>query len=106
MDYDCAFIGTSKPDAGGFILKVKVSVTGLCGCRKAISDYGAHHQRGYVTIQVRSASDPSGPPQLVMIDDIVQLGEAATPVCQRVNHESIHNHGAFASLEWTRPTSA
>ena len=41
------------------MLGVRVPVTSLCPCSKAISDYGAHNQRGYVTIEVRGASDAS-----------------------------------------------
>jgi len=149
MDYECSFIGTSRPDEDDFILQVKVPVTSLCPCSKAISDYGAHNQRGHVTIQVRSCRDENGTPHLVWIEDLIALAEASAsapvyPLLKRaderhvtmqaydnpvfvedmvrnvaarlqdeqrvswffvhaVNHESIHNHGAFASLEWTRP---
>jgi GTP cyclohydrolase I len=34
-------------------LGVRVPVTSLCPCSKEISDYGAHSQRGYVSIDVR-----------------------------------------------------
>ncbi|MEM9461541.1 MAG: GTP cyclohydrolase FolE2 [Myxococcota bacterium] len=149
MDYECSFIGTSTPDTDDFILEVKVPVTSLCPCSKAISDYGAHNQRGHITIQVRSTTDDSDVPRLVWIEELVALAEASAsapvyPLLKRaderhvtmqaydnpvfvedmvrnvaarlqdeprvawfcvhaVNHESIHNHGAFASLEWTRP---
>jgi GTP cyclohydrolase I len=33
---------------------VKARVTTLCPCSKAISAYGAHNQRGEVTVQIRS----------------------------------------------------
>ena len=40
-------------DLRDFILRQsKVPVTSLCPCSKAISDYGAHNQRGYITIDV------------------------------------------------------
>lgn len=149
MDYECTFIGESKADVDDFILQVKVPVTSLCPCSKAISKYGAHNQRGHITIQVRSALDEAGVPQLVWIEDLIALAEASAsapvyPLLKRedeahvteqaydnpvfvedmvrnvaarlqdeprvrwfsvhaVNHESIHNHGAFASLEWARP---
>ncbi|MEX1362169.1 MAG: GTP cyclohydrolase FolE2 [Nannocystaceae bacterium] len=149
MDYECAFIGESTADREDFILQVKVPVTSLCPCSKAISDYGAHNQRGHVTIQVRSAKDDVGAPQLVWIEELIAVAEASAsapvyPLLKRsderhvtmqaydnpvfvedmvrnvaarlqdeprvgwfhvhaVNHESIHNHGAFAALEWTRP---
>jgi GTP cyclohydrolase I len=148
MDYECAFIGESTDDVDDFILEVKVPVTSLCPCSKAISDYGAHNQRGHITIKVRTALDEAGVPQLVWIEELIALAEASAsapvyPLLKRaderyvtmqafdnpvfvedmvrnvaarlqdeprvswffvhaLNHESIHNHGAFASLEWTR----
>ena len=43
-------------------LGVRVPVTSLCPCSKEISDYGAHSQRGYVTIEALAES--SAPPLL------------------------------------------
>ena len=37
-----------------FLLTVKANVTTLCPCSKAIAAYGAHNQRGEVTVQIRS----------------------------------------------------
>ena len=42
----------------------------LCPCSKAISDYGAHNQRGEVTLSVRF-SEP------VWIEDLIELVEAS-----------------------------
>ena len=36
----------------GVTLGVRVPVTSVCPCSKAISDYGAHNQRGHITIDV------------------------------------------------------
>ena len=38
-----------------FVLTVKANVTTLCPCSKAIAAYGAHNQRGEVTVQIRFA---------------------------------------------------
>ena len=135
-----------------FVLGVRVPITTLCPCRKAISDYGAHNQRGYVDVRVRSTQEETGHPALIWIEEIVDLVEAcaSAPVYpllkrpderyvtmqaydkpmfvedvvrdvalslqrdQRVvwflvhakNHESIHNHSAFAQIEWTRSVAA
>ena len=35
-------------------MTVTIPVTTLCPCSKAISAYGAHNQRGYVTLALRS----------------------------------------------------
>jgi GTP cyclohydrolase I len=55
---------------------VRVPVTSLCPCSKEISDYGAHNQRGYVEIEVRSPwsdGDASG----MWIDHLVTVAEDA-----------------------------
>src|SRR5205085_9504658 len=59
MDYDCTFVALADGEEEDFVLGVRVPVTSLCPCSKAISDYGAHNQRGYVTVEVRSAG-PEG----------------------------------------------
>ena len=130
------------------MLGVTVPVTSLCPCSKAISDYGAHNQRGQVSIQTRGTSDAEGMPRLIWIEELVELAEASAsapvyPILKRpderyvtmqaydnprfvedivrevalglradprvawfavrtVNNESIHNHSAFARVEWTR----
>lgn len=52
MSYECRFeaMGGEETD---FVLQVIVPVTTLCPCSKEISAYGAHNQRGYVTVRVR-----------------------------------------------------
>jgi GTP cyclohydrolase I len=123
-------------------------VTSLCPCSKAISDYGAHNQRGEITIAVRSRGGDTGAPALIWIEELIAVAEtsASSPVyallkrederhvtmqaydnpvfvedivrnvaanlqederltwfhVHAINHESIHNHGAFAEIEWKR----
>jgi GTP cyclohydrolase I len=148
MDFDCTFIGEMKGEDIDFSLGVKVPVTSLCPCSKEISDYGAHNQRGVISIEVRSTQDADGSPHLVWIEELVAMAEASAsspvyPLLKREderhvtmqaydnpvfvedmarnvagrlqddvriawfhvhaeNFESIHNHSAFASLEWRR----
>lgn len=149
MDYQCTFIGEVNSAESDFVLRVQVPVTSLCPCSKEISDYGAHNQRGYVTVDLRTLRGAQGEEQMIWIEEVVSLTEksASSPVYpllkrpderavtmhaydnpvfvedlvrnvalelqadQRVqwfrietlNQESIHNHDAFAQLEWTRP---
>ena len=149
MDYECWFHGESNHQKEDLVLGVQVPVTSLCPCSKAISDYGAHNQRGYITIEVRSALDTDHRPQLIWIEELVGVAESSAsapvyPLLKRdderyvtmqaydnpvfvedmvrnvaaklkadnrviwfrvhaVNHESIHNHGAFAEIKWARP---
>src|SRR4026209_876682 len=60
MDYECSFVGVLNGAHADFVLGVRVPVTSLCPCSKAISDYGAHNQRGLISIDVRSATSPTG----------------------------------------------
>lgn len=148
MDYDCSFRGEVDGDTSDFILGVRVPVTSLCPCSKAISDYGAHNQRGHVTLEVRGMVAADGTPALIWIEELVDLAERSAsapvyPLLKRpderyvtmqaydnprfvedivrnvavalredrrvawfracvVNQESIHNHSAFARIEWNR----
>lgn len=148
MDYECAFIAEANGGDMDFVLRVDVPVTTLCPCSKAISDYGAHNQRGRVNIQVRSHHDESGRPSFIWIEELIGVAEASGSapvfpllkrederhvtmaaydnpvfvedlvrnVAQRLradarvawfsveaeNMESIHNHAAFARVEWGR----
>lgn len=142
MDYRCAFVGESNGTHDDFILRVEVPVSTLCPCSKMISDYGAHNQRGYVTIAVRMHRAAAGAWQMVWIEELIEIAEksASAPIypllkrtderfvtmqaydnpafvedvvrnaasllrkdariawfeVRAVNHESIHNHSAFA----------
>jgi GTP cyclohydrolase I len=152
ISYECSFIGEASEIKNDFVLGVRVPVTSLCPCSKAISDYGAHNQRGYVTIEVRGPSGGGNSPQLIWIEELVEVAErsASAPVfallkrederfvtmqafenpafvedivrnaaltlredsrvnwfrVRAENQESIHNHDAFAQVEWPHSWSA
>jgi GTP cyclohydrolase I len=55
MDYTARFDASATGKNTDFVLTVKANVTTLCPCSKAISKYGAHNQRGLVTVQIRSS---------------------------------------------------
>jgi GTP cyclohydrolase I len=113
-----------------------------------ISDYGAHNQRGYVTMSVRMNRDAQGSWDMVWIEELIAVAEksASAPIypllkrtderfvtmqaydnpvfvedvvrnvaallrddpriawfeVRTVNHESIHNHSAFAVVTMDR----
>jgi len=52
MSYDCSYEGMVSPSGRNFVVGVSVPVQTLCPCSKAISRYGAHNQRGIVTLKV------------------------------------------------------
>jgi len=147
LEYGCTFRGERNGQHEAFTLGVEVPVSTLCPCSKEISDYGAHSQRGYVSVEVRSTDFDDH--DLIWIEEIIEWVEesASAPVYpllkrpderhvtmqaydnprfvedvvrevglrlredERVawfrvhaeNHESIHNHSAFAEIEWERP---
>jgi GTP cyclohydrolase IB len=149
MDYECWFTAESTDDKDDFILGVRVPITTVCPCSKAISDYGAHNQRGHVEVQVRGREDSTQGTTLIWIEEMVELVERCAsapvyPLLKRAderhvtmqaydkpvfvedvvrdvamwikadarvawfhvyvkNQESIHNHNAFAQIEWSRP---
>jgi GTP cyclohydrolase I len=47
---DCSFVASSSVEREQLTLGVRVPITTLCPCSKEISEYGAHNQRGYVSI--------------------------------------------------------
>jgi GTP cyclohydrolase IB len=78
----CSFWGELNKGQEDFILKVRVPVASLCPCSKQISDYGAHNQRGFVTIEVRPVRSVAGSPSTICIEDLVEMAEssASAPV--------------------------
>jgi GTP cyclohydrolase I len=138
MNYTARFDASACGREIDFVLTVIANVTTLCPCSKAISRYGAHNQRGTVTVQIRSR-------QAIWIEDLIALVESAASselysllkrqdekaVTERAyenpvfvedlvrnvavklnhhpevtwfkveaeNHESIHNHNAYACIE-------
>jgi GTP cyclohydrolase IB len=70
MDYTARFDATAIGREIDFVLTVIVGVTTLCPCSKAISEYGAHNQRGNVTVQVRSK-------RAIWIEDLIALVEGS-----------------------------
>ncbi len=70
MDYDVRFeIDAVRGQSGRFTLTIKVPVTTLCPCSKAMSEHGAHNQRGIVTYSVRFSGSA------VWIEDIIDMIE-------------------------------
>ncbi len=76
MQYICTYEGeTSLTGGKKFFVSIKVPIATLCPCSKAISDYGAHNQRGLVKIKVLYKD-------FFWIEDIIKIIEdsASTPL--------------------------
>ena len=69
MNYRCRFEGERRGSDTRFLLVAEVPVKSLCPCSKAVSDYGAHNQRSFVTVSVRSSS-------FIWLEDLIEDVEA------------------------------
>ena len=89
MSYDCRYLAEVNGKGDDFVVGVRIPVTTLCPCSKAISDYGAHNQRGYVDIAVRAVRAANGLPKMVWIEELVEAGEraASAPVYPLLKRE-------------------
>jgi GTP cyclohydrolase I len=70
MDYLARFDAAACHKGILFLLTVKANVTTLCPCSKAIAAYGAHNQRGEVTVQIRMR-------KAVWIEDLIAIIESS-----------------------------
>ncbi|KIE58597.1 GTP cyclohydrolase [Methylacidiphilum kamchatkense Kam1] len=70
VDYQVRFEAAAYLDETDFVMWVTVPVTTLCPCSKAISDRGAHNQRGYVSVAIRFV-------QTIWIEDVIEMVEAS-----------------------------
>jgi len=69
VDYEVRFeVEACIEGTSDFVVTVLVPVTTLCPCSKAISERGAHNQRGLVTYSVRF-SEP------IWVEDLIALVE-------------------------------
>ena len=75
IDIDCGFVGLIVGDDIDLVQKAVVTVTSLCPCSKEISDYGAHNQRGAVTVEVRTRKDADGTPVTLPMGDLIFAAE-------------------------------
>jgi len=82
MDYDCRLVTHASDDNVRNWLIVDVPIATVCPCSKAISDYGAHNQRGILTLTVRGADTRSNGSGAAWIEDLVEVAEscASSPV--------------------------
>lgn len=90
MGYECGFFSTGGPSGVDTVLYLNVPVTTLCPCSKEISAFGAHNQRGYVKVRVRTSD-------FVWLEEIIDMVEAAGssplfPVLKRPDEKWVTEH--------------
>jgi GTP cyclohydrolase I len=76
LDCECTFLGESSSEGQTFRMVVKVQVASLCPCSKAISDYGAHNQRGVVEMSVVLA-ESDGKLAKLWIEELFEIAEGS-----------------------------
>jgi GTP cyclohydrolase I len=76
LEYQGCLAGDVSAAGTRVVVGVRVPVTSVCPCSKAISDYGAHNQRTAVTICVQPR-DEEGQPAAVWAEDLIEVAEAA-----------------------------
>ena len=142
--YRCRYRGSLSKKGIKLRQRVSVPVSTLCPCSKAISDYGAHNQRGYIDIDLFHRGHGSAPEVKVCLEELIELAESSAsaplyPLLKRTderhvtmqafdnptfvedvarntaeklqkdarfdrftlkveNHESIHQHNAYAVI--------
>ncbi len=69
MEYKCTFKGSLNKTIDIMTI-IHVPISTLCPCSKEISDFGAHNQRGEVTLKVRFK-------KFIWIEDLIRLVEDA-----------------------------
>lgn len=82
MGYDVTWFAATDGDRMDVEFGVRVPVTSVCPCSKAISDYGAHNQRGHITVRVRPHSRLADTVESLWLEDLIDLAErsASAPV--------------------------
>jgi len=82
LGYDVTWFAATDGDTMDVEFGVHVPVTSVCPCSKAISDYGAHNQRGHITVRVRTHSRPAAAAEPLWLEDLIDLAErsASAPV--------------------------
>ena len=78
----CLYRGKVSGESKHFTVAVSVPVSTVCPCSRAISDRGAHNQRGIVTVELEL-----GP--FFWLEDIIALveGAASSPVYSLIKRE-------------------
>jgi GTP cyclohydrolase I len=70
MDYNVRFDATAAGHKTDLLMTLKTNVTTLCPCSKSIAKYGAHNQRGEVTVTLRMNN-------IVWIEEVIAMVESS-----------------------------
>lgn len=89
MEFTCGFLAEKNGDLD-ITLFVQAPVTTLCPCSKEISEYGAHNQRGIVTVKVKTQDH-------VWLEEVIDMIESSAscalfPVLKRPDEKWVTEH--------------
>jgi GTP cyclohydrolase IB len=96
LEYKCQLSGCIEGSETVLTLAVGVPVTSVCPCSKAISDYGAHNQRGHITLRVQPRNE-GGSPVTMWIKELIEIAEASAsspvfPLLKRPDERYVTMH--------------
>lgn len=89
MEFECGFDAEINGEFHATMF-LRVPVTTLCPCSKEISEYGAHNQRGWVTVQVQFQHH-------VWLEEVIEMIESSAscalfPVLKRPDEKWVTEH--------------
>lgn len=90
MEYVCSYEASVSEEKKDFYVTIEVPIQTLCPCSKAISEYGAHNQRGKVKVRLLYR-------EFFWIEDAIEMIEAcaSTPlysVLKRQDEKYVTEH--------------
>lgn len=96
--YACGLSASAWREHYRLSVRARVPVTSVCPCSKAISDYGAHNQRGYTTVEAVPRVDDDAGTAHLWVDDLIEVAEASAsnpvfPLLKRSDERHVTMHG-------------
>ena len=75
MNYEVKFVGKKNCEQSKYSIEIKIPVSSVCPCSRDISSFGAHNQRGIVTVKLALDNE-------MFLEDIIEVVEssASAPV--------------------------
>ena len=98
VHYACGFAAAITHDLYRLELTSRVPVTSVCPCSKAVSDYGAHNQRGYITIDAVPWVNGDLEVAPLWFGDLIEVAESSAsspvfPILKRIDERHVTMHG-------------
>lgn len=69
-------VAEARADTVRSLIGVTVPVTSVCPCSKAISDYGAHNQRGHIRVDSWLSDDATRASTPLSLEELIEIAES------------------------------